>query len=103
MQRNVYAEISVQTEKFVYKQRNLCFFFICVQTENFIKRALAAIVMQKAGNTYLQFPNRNARWFPPIVLYFDTQSYLGPIATAQPSPSTSYTVAIEKMGHVVLP
>ena len=52
--------------------------------------------MPKASNTSLQFRNWKARWFLPIVLYFDTESYLVPTATAQHSPSTSYTVAIEK-------
>ena len=52
--------------------------------------------MPKESNTSLQFRNWKARWFLPIVLYFDPESYLVPIATAQPSPSTSYTVAIEK-------
>ena len=74
--------------------------FICVQTETLIKtmlkHAAAEFVMPKESNTSLQFPNWKARWFHPIVLYFDTESYRVPIATAQPSPSTSYTVAIEK-------
>ena len=52
--------------------------------------------MPKESNTTLQFRNWKARWFLPILLYFDTESYLVPIATAQPSPSTSYTVAIKK-------
>ena len=60
------------------------------------EHAAAEIFMPKESNTYLQFRNWKARWFLPIVQYFDKESYLVPIATAQPSPSTSYTVAIEK-------
>ena len=60
------------------------------------EHAAAEIVMPKESNTSLQFRNWKARWFLPIVLYFYTKSYLVPIATAQLSPSTSYTVAIEK-------
>ena len=56
----------------------------------------AEIVMPKASNTSLQFRNWKSRWFLSIVLYFDTESYLVPIATTQPSTTTSYTVAIEK-------
>ena len=52
--------------------------------------------MAKASNTSLQFENWKTHWFLPIVLYFDTESYLVPIATAPPSPSTSYAVGIEK-------
>ena len=78
-------------------------FHLCTNREtyqNHVKtcseHAAAEIVMPKESNTSLQFRNWKARWFLPIVLYFDTESYLVPIATAQPSPSTSYTVAIEK-------
>ena len=52
--------------------------------------------MTKESNTSLQFRNWKARWFLPIVPYFETESYLVATATAQHSPSTSYTVAIEK-------
>ena len=78
-------------------------FHLCTNREtyqNHVKtcseHAAAEIVMPKESNTSLQFRNWKARWFLPIVLYFDTESYLVPIATAQPSPSTSYTVAIGK-------
>ena len=60
------------------------------------KHAAAEIYMPKESNTSLQFRNWKARWFLPIVLCFDTESCLVPIATAQPSSSTSYTVANEK-------
>ena len=78
-------------------------FHLCTNREtyqNHVKtcseHAAAEIVMPKESNTSLQFQNWKARWFLPIVLYFDTESYLVPIAAAQLSPSTSYTVAIEK-------
>ena len=61
-----------------------------------LKHAAAEIVMPKESNISLQFRNWKARWFLPIVLYFDKQCYVVQIATAQPLPSTSYTVAIEK-------
>ena len=51
--------------------------------------------MPNESNASLPFRNWKARWFLPIVLYFDTESYLVPIATAQPSPSNSYTVSID--------
>ena len=77
--------------------------FICVQTEKLIKtiiksseQAAAEIVMPKASNTSLRFRNWKARWLLPIVLCFDTESCLVSISTAQPSTSTSYTVANEK-------
>ena len=60
------------------------------------EHAAAEIVMPKESNTSLHFRNRKARWFLPIVLYFDTESYLVPIATAQSALSISYTVAFEK-------
>ena len=78
-------------------------FHLCTNRETYqnhvktcIEHAAAEIVMLKESNTSLQFRNWKARWFLPIVLYFDTESYPVPIATAQPSPSTSHTVAIEK-------
>ena len=78
-------------------------FHLCTNREtyqNHVKtcseHAAAEIVSPKESNTSLQFGNWKARWFLPIVLYFDTESYLVPIATTQLSPSTSYTVAIEK-------
>ena len=55
------------------------------------------IVKQEASNTSLQFRNWKARWFLPIVLYFDAGSYLVAIAAAQPSPSNFHTLAIEKL------
>ena len=79
-----------------------CFHF-CTNRENcqnhvitWSEHEAAEIVMPKESNASLQFRNRKARWFLPVVLYSDTESYLVPIATPQPSPSTSYTVAIEK-------
>ena len=52
--------------------------------------------MQKAGNSSLQFRNWKARWFLPLVPYFDTESCIVLIATAQPSTFISQTVATEK-------
>ena len=78
-------------------------FHLCTNRETYqntvktcSEHAAAEIFMPKQSNTSLQFQNRKACWFLPIVLYFDTESYLVPIATAQPSLSTSCTVAIEK-------
>ena len=48
------------------------------------------------ASSYIALPGfLNGCWFLPTFLYFATESYLIPIAKAQPSPSTSYTVAIE--------
>ena len=61
-----------------------------------IKHAASEIVIPKQTNTSLQFRNWKARWFLLFVLCFYTESYLVPIAKAEPSSSFSYTVAIEK-------
>ena len=68
------------------------------------EHAAAESVMPKESNTSLQFRNWKALWFLPIVLYFGTKFYFVPITTAQPSPSTCYTIAIEKhepCGYVI--
>ena len=79
------------------------YFHLCTNRETYqndvktcSEHTAAEIVMTKESNTFLHFRNWKARWFLPIVLYFDTEPYLVQIATAQPSLSTSYTVAIEK-------
>ena len=66
-------------------------FLLCTNREtyqNHVKtcseHAAAEIVMPKESNTSLQFRNWKARWFLPIVLYFDLsylESYLVPIYT----------------------
>ena len=81
---------------FVHKQRSYRY---QKHVKTCREHSAAKIFMPKASNTSLLFRNWKARWFLPIVLYFDTESYLVPFATAQPAPSTSYTVAMEKHEH----
>ena len=64
--------------------------------QNHVKTCSSRNCYATAGNTLLQFRNWKARRFLPFLLCFDRESYLVPTATAQPSTSTSYTVAIEK-------
>ena len=74
-------------------------FYFCTNRKTYHKHvptcsehAAAKIVMPKTSITSLQLRNWKARWFLPIL----SESYLVAIATAQPSPSTSYTIAKEK-------
>ena len=77
-------------------------FYLCTNGDtyqNHVKtcseHAAAEIVMPKESNTSLEFRGMHTGFFP-ILLCFDTEPYLVPIATAQPSTSTSYKIAIEK-------
>jgi len=55
----------------------------------------AAIKMPSIEKCKLHFKNCQARWFAPIVIYFDLESVIKPTSTCSNNPSSSSTEVIE--------
>ena len=55
----------------------------------------AVIRMPKPDNNLYKFTNWSATWFAPLVLYFDFESFLKPVASCAPSEERASSRPIE--------
>ena len=56
----------------------------------------AVIRMPKPDNNLYKFTNRSAPWFAPLVIYFDFESFLKPVAPCAPSEKRASSRPIDR-------
>ena len=64
--------------------------------ETCCEKAPAFVRCPAPGKNLYQFKNLAATWFVPLVIYFDFESFLCPLAGCTPHGNISYTRVIEK-------
>ena len=64
--------------------------------ETCCENAPAVVRLPAPGKNLYKFKNLAATWFVPLVIYFDFESFLYPVAGCTPHGNNSYTRVIEK-------
>ena len=64
--------------------------------ETCCENAPAVVRLPALGKNLYKFKNLAATWFVPLVIYFDFESFLYPVAGCTPHGNNSYTRVIEK-------
>ena len=64
--------------------------------ETCCENAPAVVRLPAPGKNLYKFKNLAATWFVPLVIYFDFESFLYPVARCTPHGNNSYTRVIEK-------
>ena len=64
--------------------------------ETCCENAPAVVRLPAPGKNLYKFKNLAATWFVPLVIYFDFESFLCPVAGCTPHGNNSYTRVIEK-------
>ena len=89
--------------RFGYRNCRNCF-WLCrdglecynINTENCYLNALAVIQMPSPDKNEYKFPNFSATWFVPLVIFFDFECFLLPVAGCDEATDQSPTRVIEK-------
>ena len=64
--------------------------------ETCCENAPTVVRLPAPGKNLYKFKNLAATWFVPLVIYFDFESFLYPVAGCTPHGNNSYTIVIEK-------